>query len=48
MGNADLLVQRSVPGVAGGYGYCTFSPLEVAQAFADLVAWGEFGVKPAP
>jgi hypothetical protein len=48
MGDEDWIVQRSVPGYAGGYGHCTFTPQEVAQAFSDLVAWGEFGVKPAP
>lgn len=45
-GNADLLVQRSVNGTAGGYGHCTFTPQELTQAFLDLVLWGEFGVKP--
>jgi len=45
-GDADWLVQRSVPGSAGGYGHCTFTPQELTQAFADLVVWGEFGVKP--
>jgi pimeloyl-ACP methyl ester carboxylesterase len=48
MGNADWLVQRSVPGVGGGYGHCTFTPQELTQAFSDLIAWGEFGVKPLP
>jgi hypothetical protein len=48
MGDADLLVQRSVPGIAGGYGHCTFTPQELTKAFSDLVAWGEFGLKPAP
>jgi pimeloyl-ACP methyl ester carboxylesterase len=48
MGDADLLVQRSVPGTAGGYGHCTFTPQELTQAFSDLVAWGEFGLKPTP
>jgi hypothetical protein len=42
-GDADWLVQRSVPAVAGGYGHCTFTPQELTQAFFDLVAWGEFG-----
>ena len=46
-GNADLLVQRSVTGTAGGYGHCTFTPLELTQAFLDLVLWGELGIKPA-
>jgi hypothetical protein len=48
MGNADLLVQRSVPGYTGGYGHCTFTPQELTQAFSDLVVWGEYGVKPTP
>jgi hypothetical protein len=47
-GNADLLVQRKVAGLAGGYGHCTFTPQELTQAFLDLVLWGEFGVKPTP
>jgi hypothetical protein len=47
-GGADLLVQRSVPGSGGGYGHCTFTPQELTQAFIDLVAWGEYGVKPTP
>jgi pimeloyl-ACP methyl ester carboxylesterase len=47
-GSADLLVQRSVPGLFGGYGHCTFTPQELTQAFLDLVLWGEFGVKPTP
>jgi len=47
-GNDGWLVQRSVPGYAGGYGHCTFTAEEVAQAFTDLVTWGEFGVKPSP
>jgi len=48
MGDADRLVQRSVPGYAGGYGHCTFTPAELTQAFQDLVVWGEYGVKPTP
>jgi pimeloyl-ACP methyl ester carboxylesterase len=48
MGNSDRLVQRMVPGVAGGYGHCTFTPQELTQAFFDLILWGEFGVKPMP
>jgi pimeloyl-ACP methyl ester carboxylesterase len=47
-GGADLLVQRSVLGPANGYGHCTFTPLELATAFSDLVLWVEYGVKPAP
>ena len=48
MGDAGRLVQRSVPGYAGGYGHCTFTPQELTQAFFDLVLWGEYGVKPTP
>ena len=44
----DWLVQRSVPGLGGGYGHCTFTPQELTQAFFDLVVWGEYGVKPTP
>ena len=47
-GNADWLVQRSVAGTGGGYGHCTFTPQELTQAFFDLVAWGELGLKPTP
>jgi hypothetical protein len=47
-GNADRLVQRSVPGLFGGYGHCTFTPQELTQAVTDLVLWGEFGLKPTP
>jgi pimeloyl-ACP methyl ester carboxylesterase len=47
-GDADRLVQRSVPGYAGGYGHCTFTPDELTKAFLDLVLWGEFGLKPNP
>lgn len=46
MGNADLLVQRTVAGTGGGYGHCTFTPQELSQAFFDLILWGEHGVKP--
>ena len=45
-GGSDWLVQRSVPGYTGGYGHCTFTPQELTQAFFDLVAWGEYGIKP--
>jgi hypothetical protein len=45
-GNADRLVQRSVPGTGNGYGHCTFTPQELATAFSDLVLWAEYGVKP--
>lgn len=48
MGGADLLVQRSVLGFTGGYGHCTFTSTELTQAFFDLVAWAELGVKPMP
>jgi pimeloyl-ACP methyl ester carboxylesterase len=49
MGNGDRLVQRMVPGMAGGYGHCTtFTPQELTQAFFDLILWGELGVKPLP
>ena len=48
MGDGDLLVQRDVAGTGGGYGHCTFTPQEIAQAYQDLIAWGEFGVKPTP
>jgi pimeloyl-ACP methyl ester carboxylesterase len=48
-GSSDLLVQRRVPGSGGGgYGHCTFTSLELAKAFGDLVLWTEFGVKPTP
>ena len=47
-GHSDLLVQRSVSGTGGGYGHCTFTPVELGTAFADLVGWVEYGVKPAP
>jgi pimeloyl-ACP methyl ester carboxylesterase len=48
MGAADLLVQRSAAGYTGGYGHCTFTATELTQAFFDLVAWGEYGLKPTP
>jgi pimeloyl-ACP methyl ester carboxylesterase len=47
-GNSDWLVQRSVPGTAGGYGHCTFTPQELATALADLVLWDQYGIKPTP
>ena len=46
-GNSEWLVQRSVPGTGNGYGHCTFTPVELATAFFDLVLWAEHGVKPA-
>jgi pimeloyl-ACP methyl ester carboxylesterase len=42
-GNGDLLVQRAIRGV----GHCDFTAFEFGQAFLDLVAWVDFGVKPA-
>ncbi|MDX1486624.1 MAG: hypothetical protein R3268_00380 [Acidiferrobacterales bacterium] len=47
-GNSEWLVQRSVPGTAGGYGHCTFTPQELATAFTDLVLWDQYGIKPTP
>jgi pimeloyl-ACP methyl ester carboxylesterase len=47
-GDSDWLVQRSVPGAAGGYGHCTFTPQELSTAFTDLVRWAQYGVKPTP
>ncbi len=41
-GKSDLLVQRAIRGVL----HCDFTPAEISQAFLDLVAWVEFGVKP--
>jgi pimeloyl-ACP methyl ester carboxylesterase len=44
-GQSDLLVQRTVD----RYGHCdSFLPVELAQAFSDLVLWAEHGIKPAP
>jgi len=43
-GASDLLVQRQVP----VYGHCVFTPTQLATAFADLVAWSQFGIKPTP
>jgi pimeloyl-ACP methyl ester carboxylesterase len=43
-GQSDLLVQRTVD----GYGHCPVPAQDIAQAFADLVGWVEFGVKPLP
>ncbi len=42
-GTADLLVQRAVRWP----GHCTFDGEVTEQAFDDLVAWMERGVKPA-
>jgi pimeloyl-ACP methyl ester carboxylesterase len=43
-GQSGLLVQRTI----NRYGHCEFTPAELATAFADLVAWVQFGIKPAP
>ena len=44
-GDSDHLVQRTVD----RYGHCDqLTAREIATAFKDLVAWVEFGVKPAP
>ncbi len=43
-GDSDLLVQRQVP----AYGHCLFTPGQIGTAFSDLVAWTEYGIKPAP
>jgi hypothetical protein len=43
-GHSDLLVQREI----NRYGHCVFTPTELATAFADLVGWAEFGIKPTP
>jgi len=42
-GKRDLLVQRAIRGVL----HCDFTAAEFSTAFLDLVAWLEFGVKPA-
>jgi hypothetical protein len=42
-GKSDLLVQRAIRGVL----HCDFTAGEFSTAFLDLVAWLEFGVKPA-
>jgi pimeloyl-ACP methyl ester carboxylesterase len=43
-GSSNLLVQRSIT----RYGHCTFSGTEMVTGLAQLVAWAEAGVKPAP
>jgi len=43
-GQSELLVQRTV----AGYGHCNVPPQDFVKAFADLVLWVEFGVKPTP
>jgi len=47
-GNSNWLVQRAVAGASNGYGHCTFTPQELATAFAQLVLWVENGIKPVP
>lgn len=42
-GAADLLVQRAIRGV----GHCDFTAEELGGAFLELVAWVEYGIKPA-
>ena len=42
-GKGELLVQRAIRGV----NHCDFTPEEFSTAFLDLVAWLEFGIKPA-
>lgn len=42
-GKSDLVVQRAIRGV----NHCDFTAAELITAFVDLVAWVEFGVKPA-
>lgn len=41
-GASDFLVQRAVRGV----GHCEFTGPELVEAFADLVAWVDYGIKP--
>ena len=43
-GTSNLLVQRSVD----ANGHCGFTPLQLGQAFHDLVLWTQYGSKPAP
>jgi pimeloyl-ACP methyl ester carboxylesterase len=42
-GKRDLLVQRAIRGVL----HCDFTAEEFSSAFLDLVAWHDFGIKPA-
>ena len=42
-GNGNWLVQRAIRGAS----HCDFTVIEQVQAFADMVAWAEGGVKPA-
>lgn len=43
-GNGDYLVRR----VVDRFGHCTFSELEIAGAFAELIFWAKTGVAPSP
>ena len=43
-GKSGLLVQRTTE----GFGHCNFLPMEIGHAMADLAAWVEHGIKPAP
>jgi hypothetical protein len=43
-GTSNLLVQRTVP----VFGHCVFTPQDLGTAFADLVLWVQFGIKPTP
>lgn len=47
-GDSEWLLQRWVPGAAGGYGHCTFTPEELLTAFTDLILWAQYGIKPTP
>ena len=42
-GASDLLVQRAIRDV----GHCAFTGEELVAGFVDLVAWVEYGIKPA-
>jgi hypothetical protein len=42
-GKSSLLVQRAIRGV----GHCNFTAAELGDAFLDLVAWEQLGIKPA-
>jgi pimeloyl-ACP methyl ester carboxylesterase len=44
VGNAELIVERTID----RYGHCSFTPGELASAFADLALWVEFGSRPKP
>ena len=43
-GGGDLLVQRQVP----TFGHAVFTPAELSTAFANLVLWVRYGVRPSP